>query len=388
MKADTKTSAEAEPLDPPAGPAPFVLVDRPLRAAIIGIFLMALAAALYVAKSILLPILVAFLLALVLSPVVRTFSKRGVPEAVSALMLVCAALAVILSSVYFLSGPVTQWVNDAPQIRQQLELRVAELRGAVEAVQVLTREMDEMAETEDPLTQRVELREPGLVSQAVSGIPVAAAQIMLMLFLLLFLLASGDLFLEKLVKTLPTLSDKKRGLRIAKDVERAVSRYLLTVTLINIGLGVVVGAAMFAIGMPNPALWGVMAAILNFIPYIGALAGVATVLVVAMISFADLSLIILAPLLYALCTAIEGNLITPAIVGRRLEMNPVVVFLSIALWGWLWGPMGILIAVPVLVVVRVFADHLEGLGGLSEFLAARDLPSTVVDPEDIAPSGG
>ncbi|MGY6709411.1 MAG: AI-2E family transporter [Rhizobiaceae bacterium] len=357
---------------------PVVLVDRPLRFAVIGIFLICLAAAFFFAKTFLLPVFIAVLLALVLSPIVRSLARRGIPEPASAVLLVIAAIAVIFAAVYFLSGPVTKWVNDAPQIRQQMEIKVAELRGAMEAVEEATRDLDEMTEASDPGVRPVVLREQGYFSQAASSVPLAFAQLLLILVLLLFLLASGDLFFEKLVKTLPTLTDKKRGLRIAREVERSVSHYLLTISLINIGLGMVIGLLMFAIGMPNPVLWGVMATVLNFIPYLGALIGVGIVAIVALLSFDNTSLIILAPLLYGACTTIEGNLVTPAIVGRRLEMNPVVVFLSIAFWGWLWGILGVLIAVPILVIIKIFSDHLEGLGGLSEFLAARDLPSTVV----------
>ena len=380
---DTPTPDEADEGPEILAPAPVFLIDKPLRFSVIGLFLLSLIAAFFFAKGFLLPVFVAILLALVLSPIVRSLARRGIPEPVSALMLVIAAVGVILSAVYFLSGPVTQWIGDAPQIRQELEIKVAELRGAMEAMEEATRELDEMTESSDPTgAQPLVMREQGYFSQAASSVPLAFAQVFLVLVLLLFLLASGDLFFEKLVKTLPTLTDKKRGLRIAKEVERAVSHYLLTITLINVGLGIAVAAIMFAIGMPNPVLWGVMATVFNFIPYLGALMGVTVVGVVALLSFEDPSFIVLAPLLYFACTTIEGNFITPAVVGRRLEMNPVVVFLSIAFWGWLWGIMGVLIAVPLLVIIKVFSDHLEGLGGLSEFLAARDLPSTVVRAEE------
>lgn len=375
---DGPSLTKAKEPDADSDHVPVVLVDRPLRFAVIGIFLICLAAAFFFAKTFLLPVFIAVLLALVLSPIVRSLARRGIPEPASAVLLVIAAIAVIFAAVYFLSGPVTKWVNDAPQIRQQMEIKVAELRGAMEAVEEATRDLDEMTEASDPGVRPVVLREQGYFSQAASSVPLAFAQLLLILVLLLFLLASGDLFFEKLVKTLPTLTDKKRGLRIAREVERSVSHYLLTISLINIGLGMVIGLLMFAIGMPNPVLWGVMATVLNFIPYLGALIGVGIVAIVALLSFDNTSLIILAPLLYGACTTIEGNLVTPAIVGRRLEMNPVVVFLSIAFWGWLWGILGVLIAVPILVIIKIFSDHLEGLGGLSEFLAARDLPSTVV----------
>lgn len=265
---DKSALPAAEPAIADLKPVSVVLMDRPLRLAIIGIFLLVLVAALFFARNFLLTVFISFLLALVLSPIVRSLAKKGIPEAASAFMLVLVAVAISMTSVYFLSSPVPQWVSEAPQIRQQLEIRVAELRGAMEVVEEATRELDEMTESSDPSAGPVVLREQGYFSQAAGSIPVAFTQLLLILVLLLFLLSSGDLFFEKLVKSLPTMKDKKRGLRMAKEVERAVSHYLLTITLINAGLGVVVGLAMFAVGMPNPALWGAMAAALNFIPWV------------------------------------------------------------------------------------------------------------------------
>jgi predicted PurR-regulated permease PerM len=201
------------------------------------------------------------------------------------------------------------------------------------------------------------------------------------LILLLFLLASGDMFYEKLVKSLPTLTDKKRGVRIARTVQREVSRYLLTISLINTGLGAVIAAGMLAIGMPNPVLWGVLAALLNFIPYLGSLLGIVLVGLVALVSFDAIWPALLAPLIYLACTAVEAQLVTPLVIGRRLEMNPVVIFLAIAFWGWLWGIVGALIAVPLLVILKVFADHVESLSAAGEFLSARDVPQVPDDEE-------
>jgi predicted PurR-regulated permease PerM len=237
-----------------------------------------------------------------------------------------------------------------------------------------SRQVEEMTESDDPNVQRVVLSEPGLLSRAASGVPEILAQVALTLVLLLFLLASGDMFYEKLVKALPTLSDKKRGLRIARGVEREVSRYLFTISIINMGLGVAVALAMFAIGMPNPILWGVAAAILNFIPYLGALIGAVLVAAVGLYSFDTIGMALMAPGLYLVCTTLEGQFVTPMVVGRRLEMNAVAIFVTVAFWGWLWGIVGALIAVPMLVIIKVFADHVDGLGALGEFLSARDLP--------------
>ncbi len=144
--------------------------------------------------------------------------------------------------------------------------------------------------------------------------------------------------------------------------------------------------------MPNPILWGLMAALLNFLPYVGALVGVAVVGLVALVSFDSIGSALLAPALYFACTVVEGQFITPALVGRRLEMNTVAVFLSVAVWGWLWGVPGALMAVPLLVSVRVMCDHFEGLSALGEFLSARQQSDASEDepadaPEALAATG-
>lgn len=353
-----------------------VTLDRTLKAGLIGMFLLMVTAALYFGRDFLLPVSLAFLFGLVLSPVVRALKRRGIPEWMTAILLVIGLGAGVASGIYYLSGPLSEWIDDAPSIGREVRSKFAELRKPVEAVAEATEEVEEATVTEDPEAQRVVLSEPGLLSRAATGAPEVAAQIGVTLVLLLFLLSSGDMFYEKLVKTLPTLSDRKMGVRIARTVEREVSRYLFTITLINTGLGVAIGTAMFLIGMPSPVLWGVLATFLNFIPYIGALIGVAVVALIGIITYDNVWMSLLPPFIYLSLTTIEGQVVTPLILGRRLEMNPVAIFLAIAFWGWLWGIVGALIAVPLLLVVKVFADHVTGLGALGEFLAARGEPNT------------
>jgi predicted PurR-regulated permease PerM len=187
--------------------------------------------------------------------------------------------------------------------------------------------------------------------------------------LLLFLLASGPMFYEKMINVLPTFRDKKRALAIAYDVEREVSQYLLTITLINISFGIYIAAVMTIVGMPSPVLWGVAALLLNYIPYVGALTGIAMVSVVALISFDSISYALIAPLLYFAAAILEGQFFTPMFLGRRLELNSVAILIFVAMWGWLWGIVGAIIAVPFLVLIKVFCDHFEGLAGIGEFLS-------------------
>jgi predicted PurR-regulated permease PerM len=188
------------------------------------------------------------------------------------------------------------------------------------------------------------------------------------IILLYFLLASGDLFLRKLVRVLPRLSDKKAAIEIARDMEDQFSKYLVTMTLINVGLGLAVGGAMRLAGMPNPVLWGVAAAVTNFVPYLGPVVTLSMIALVSLLTFEDMGRALVAPGLYLGLNAIEGYLVTPMLLGRRLLLNPVVIFLGIIFWGWLWGIPGALLAVPILVSFKIFCDHIQPLSPIGEFL--------------------
>src|SRR3546814_664372 len=213
-------------------------------------------------------------------------------------------------------------VDDAPRIGYELRLKLAEWRAPLEKVQEARQRVDEATRDQaDPDVQEVVVREPGLLSWAATGIPEILAGAGLALVLLIFLLASGDLFYEKLVRSMPSMHDKKRWLRIVYDVEREVSRYLFTVSAINLGLGAILALGLWLLGMPNPLLWGMAAALLNFIPYLGPLVGIVLVGVLALVHFPTLGAALAPPGLYIACNIVEGQFVTPALVGRRLQVN-------------------------------------------------------------------
>jgi len=160
--------------------------------------------------------------------------------------------------------------------------------------------------------------------------------------------------------------------RILRDVENQVSRYLLTITLINVSLGLVIGTLLSLHGTQNAILWGAIAAVLNFLPYIGAIVGAGFLAIVSLGEQTSIAAALIPPLIYYACSAIEGNLITPLIVGRNLSLNVIAVFVSIVVWSWLWGFAGALMAVPILVVIKVVSDHVDSWKSLGHFLSARD----------------
>jgi predicted PurR-regulated permease PerM len=208
----------------------------------------------------------------------------------------------------------------------------------------------------------------GFLSSTLSGTQEFLGEAVVVLILLYFMLASGDFFLRKMIKVLPRLSDKKRALKIASEMEHEISRYFLTVTIINACLGTAVGTSLYFIGMPAPLLWGTMAFVLNFIPYLGALTGILLTALVALISIDPISHALLAPGAYLLIAILEGNFITPSVMGRRFTLNTVVIFAWLVFWGWLWGVPGALIAVPMLSALKIFCDHIDRLHTLGEFL--------------------
>jgi predicted PurR-regulated permease PerM len=327
---------------------------------------------LYFARSLILPIVLALLLSFLLAPIVRALKRIYIPEALGAGLVILALLGAVSLGVYRLSGPAATWIERAPEGLERVERRIRQIRRPVEevreAAEQVERQVERIAGGDGRQPQQVELRGQTLTAIVLSRTGSFIGGAVVMIVLLYFLLASGDLFLRKLVRVLPRLEDKKRAIEIARQTERHVSTYLSTVTLINVALGVVVWFVMRLVGMPNPVLWGVTAGLLNFVPYLGALVTVGVLALVSILTFEELGRALVAPLLFLGINAIEGYFFTPMLLGRRLTLNPVVIFLGLILWGWMWGIAGALLAVPILATFKILCDHIEPLAPVGEFL--------------------
>jgi predicted PurR-regulated permease PerM len=167
---------------------------------------------------------------------------------------------------------------------------------------------------------------------------------------------------------LPRLSDKKKAVQIARETQAQVSTYLLTTTLVNVAFGVIVGFAMYLLGMPNPVLWGVLAGVTNFVPYLGAVACTVILGAVALVHYDSVGQALVVPAVFQILNILEGNVITPMLIGRQLSLSPVVIFTAVLFWGWIWGIPGALLAIPITAVIKIACDHIEGLSALGEFL--------------------
>ena len=355
------------------------------RWAVIGIFIILAFAAITYAQAFLMPVVLAFLLTLVFSPVRRALERIGIAPGFGAALIVGALVAAFLAIVVTLAAPVANLVDDGPRIAAEVQQKLSNLRGAAEDVAEVAAQVDQIASgggageaatdaaeaTGADAPERVVVEEQGAAMSIAMTAPAVLAQIVLTLVLLFFLLASGDMIYEKIVHVIPRFSDKRRAVRIAFDIERRLSRYLLTITVINACLGIAIGLSMWAIGMPTPLLFGVIGFVFNFVPYVGAVAGVAIATAVAIVSLDTLGMAFAAGAIYFLCTAIEGQFVTPYFVGRSLRLNVVVVFISVTLWAWLWSVVGMLVATPVLVAIRTLAEHIPALQPFGDFLSAR-----------------
>lgn len=348
------------------------LARRVPRWAGIGLFLYASIFALSEAKAFLVPVVLGFLLSMVFAPVRRALERCGISSWLSSLLIVVLLICGFLGMVAALAMPVSNWVENAPRIERHVERELNGISQSINEVFQANKKLQSMTNGSDGQEQTVEVEKgQSMPTQMALLAPSLVAQLLFTFVLLFFLMASGDMFYEKLVHVMPTFRDKRRAVRIVYNAERKLSRYLFTITLINFGLGVAVGCAMFAYGMPSPLMFGAAAFLLNFVPYVGALFGVVVAGAIALLSFDWYGWPLIVAGTYLMLTTLEGQLITPYFVGRSLRLNTVVVFLAVSFWAWLWSAVGMIVAVPLLVAIRTICEHVAELDHISAFLSER-----------------
>jgi predicted PurR-regulated permease PerM len=336
--------------------------------ALTGLLILAVFYTIYFMRSILLPIVLALLLSYLFRPIVRGLAQLKIPLPLGAAFILIGFLALVGYGISALATPAVGWLQKAPAGLAELQHKLLPVKKSVAHVAQASGEIEKLATTNaeaktvevkrHPITEMFFLRTPELIASAV-----------LLSILLYFLLVYDQVFIAKLVKLLPTFSDKKTAVSIAHDIELQISRYLLTITAINACLGLAVGTAVGLLGLRNPVMWGVMVALLNFVPYLGALTGIICMTIGAILSFESLGYAFVFPAVYLAFGVLEGSFITPWVMGRSLTLNPVIILLSLTFWGWMWGIVGIILAVPILAAFKIFCAHIKPMEPFAEFLS-------------------
>ena len=337
--------------------------------ATVGIFALLVFYFLYFASPILIPIITALLLSMLLAPFVGLLEWVRVPRPLGALIVVMVAVGILFGVAAGLRVPAQSWLTE-PSRFARLEEKLRPMAASLKEIQTAIGQLEKaMAPSDGPALQKVEVTSPGLAGLLSSGIGHVASTITAIIGLLYFFLVAGDRFLRKLVLVTPSLKDKKRAVEIVRNIEMDISFYLVMVAGINISIGIIVVATAGILGIPDPFLWGSLAAVLSFAPYVGEFAIIILLSLAGILTFDNLVHALVAPAIYFVVMTICWQGVVPFVVGRRMTLSPVAVFIMIIVLGWMWGVIGALVAVPVLASVKIICDRVDSLRPIAEFLS-------------------
>jgi predicted PurR-regulated permease PerM len=335
-----------------------------------GIFGILLLFALYFTGEVVLPIIFAFILYLVLQPLMRGAARLLIPKPLAALLVILVIFGGVGALGFTLSGPAADWISKAPGSLRRIEDRLFLLKQPIADLQSVTTQIDKITEGSSPPVRAVAVAGPGVSSLLFSGTRTMLVGLVTTVILLFFLLASGDLFLRRVVEILPSFSDKKQAVEISREIESNISGYLATISVMNLCVGILTGLACWLCGLSDPILWGTVAFLLNFVPILGPLCGVVLLLLAGLLTFDLIWQTVMLAGIYLLIHIAEGEVVTPMLLARRFILNPVLVIVSLLFWYWMWGIAGALLAVPMLATVKIICDRIRPLMALGHFLGA------------------
>jgi predicted PurR-regulated permease PerM len=321
--------------------------------ALVALLIICVVAVLYVAKAFFLPITMAFIIGTMLSPAASLMERYRIPRAVAAALIVIVVGATVTFMVGLIASPVMEWSNNLPE----LGARLKEKAHLFDRPLVLWQELQSMLGGSDTLST-FQMPKFEWVQPTLEFVSPTFTEFLLFIATLILFIASWRELRRAMIMNFGDRPVRLRTMRILNEIEEHLGNYLLMVTMINVGVGIITGVICMVTGMPNPAGLGAMAAALNYIPIIGPIATFAILVVVGLVTFPTLGAGLLAPAAFAAVTFLEGHFITPTIVGRRLELNALAVFMALAFWTWLWGPMGAFLSSPLLIVALIVKEHL------------------------------
>jgi predicted PurR-regulated permease PerM len=334
-----------------------------------GLLLLAVLSGLYAASEIVLPVVLAIVLKLLLQPLVRSLDRIGLPRPISALVALLLLIILLTALISALTGPAADWAGKLPEALPEVQQKLAFLQRPIAAIHSAFEGI--LSFTNGgvrPFPEAPASRSPNIVGLLLTGTATIAAGLFTTLVVLFYLLVAGEMFLRRLVEILPRLADKRQAVETSLHIERNISVYLITVTLINAVVGLLTMGIMWACGVANPLLWGTIAFVLNYVPILGAMVGVVIFLMASVLSLGVTWWALLPVGLYFVVHVIEGEIVTPMLLARRFTINPVAVILALVFWYWMWGVPGAILAVPMLAITKIVCDDLRPLRALGHFL--------------------
>jgi len=379
VETETITAIDDRPVvSLPASPSPALAPDEreemplptdPRTIFLGGLFMLALLTALYVAAEIVLPVVLAIVLKLLLQPLVRFTDRIGIPRGIGALLAIILLVVNLAAVISGIAGPAAAWAAKLPEAIPKVQEQLAFLARPIGTMQWMLAQLQNFTGGgATTLPQAPTVHSVNILGALFSGTATLAAGLFTTLIVLFYLLVAGETFLRRFVEILPRFAEKRQAVEISLHIERNISVYLITVTLINAVVGVLTAGIMWACGVANPLLWGVIACVLNFVPILGAMVGLVIFLMVSVLSLGVTWWALLPVGLYFLVHVIEGELVTPMLMARRFTINPLAVILALIFWYWMWGVPGAILAVPMLAIAKIVCDDLRPLRAFGHFL--------------------
>ncbi|WP_448949956.1 AI-2E family transporter [Labrys neptuniae] len=313
----------------------------------------------YVAADIILPLVMAYVLKLLFQPVMRQFERFRLPRSIAALLMILAFFGLFVGLGAGVAGPATEWATRLPEALPRLQQHLSFLNRPIATFQSFMQQIGAGGGAN-----------VDILGTAFRGTQHFASGFFETILILYFLLVSGDTFLRRMVEILPRFSDKRQVVTLSQQIEENISVYLMTITLMNTLVGLATGLTMWATGLGDPVLWGVVAFALNFVPIMGPFAGVALFVFAGLLQFDNVLAAFLPAGLYLVIHLIEGEIVTPMLLARRFTLNPVLIILALIFWFWLWGAPGAILAVPMLAIFKIVCDGVGPLNNIGRFLEA------------------
>ena len=321
---------------------------------------------LWAAQDIILPVLLAVFFALVGNPVIRGLQRIWVPRFVGALIVIIGGLAGTIMLGNQLIEPAAEWVRQVPREMREIAPKLRELAKPMQAANEAAQNIAQVAEGASGATKvevvKTEINDP---YKALTATPKLIASVLAIVLLTFFFMVYGQSLQRHALALLPSRQQKRVTVDILSSIEREMSRYVLTITVINVIFGLAFALLLMALKVPaqEALLWGTMASLLNFAPYVGPLIGIGVMLLMGFVAFDEMWKSLAPAGIYLLLHGIEGQIVTPIVLGRRMALSPLVLILSLMVFGWLWGIIGLLLAVPLLVCVKLVLERIEGMEG-------------------------